>query len=383
MRKLIPVGVLILVLAALGLVKAAQIAKLKGAGWAAKLAGPPPEVVGTVVAARARWVRMLSAVGNVAAVRGVTVSNEVAGMVKAIRFRSGASVKVGEVLVELDSSVERGQLATAKARMELAEANLSRSRQLASSGAIAKMALDADEATQKTTRAERETLEAQIARKVVRAPFAGRLGIRAVNLGQYLQAGTPIVVIESLGAVFIDFSLPQQQLDLAKVGTPVRVGYTGEAQQLEGRVVAIDPAIESATRSVKLRASVADPGDVLRPGMFVDVQVVLDDDAVVVAAPGTAVVHASYGDSVFIVEGQKDKAGAPMTDQAGHPMKVVRQQFVRVGQQRGDFVALTAGVTAGQELVTAGAFKLHNGDRVTVRNEVKPKPSLAPDVENR
>ncbi len=371
MRYLLPIGLLLAVIAGLATVKYKQIAGLIHAGKVAQAAGPPPEVVGSAVAAEDSWEKTLSAVGSVAAVRGVTVSNESAGVVSAIHFESGATVKAGQVLVELDTSVERAQLASAGARKELAAISAGRSRKLVDSAAISAAQLDGDEAQLKTSSADFGALQAQIDRKTVRAPFAGRLGIRAVNLGQYLNPGTAVTVLESMGSVYVDFSLPQQELADVRVGVPVRVRLTGEANtELTGVIGAIDPSVDTTTRTIKLRASVPNPRDLLRPGMFVKVTVVLNAKNRVVTAPATSVVHASYGDSVFVVEN-------------GASGKVARQQFVRLGAARGDFVAIADGVKSGQELVTSGAFKLRNGGRVVVDNSIQPSPMLQPSVENR
>ena len=374
MRYLIPIVVLLAVVGGLGFIKFKQFSSLSQAMEAGQKAGPPPEVVGTAVAKEDSWEGTISAVGTIAAVRGVAISNEAAGVVKAIRFESGQLVREGQVLLELDTSVERAQLESLEARRQLAEIGAGRSRKLAETEAVSKQQVDTDEAQLKTSSADYVALKAQIDRKTVRAPFAGRLGIRNVNLGQYLNPGTAVTVLESVGALYVDFSLPQQYLPIVKVGTPVRADVTGAGVQVAGTVGAVDPTIDANTRTIKLRASIPNKGDKLRAGMFVQVTVVRDDKLHVVTAPMTAVVHASYGDSVFVVE---DKAGDD-----GKPRKVARQQFVRVGGARGDFVAITDGIKPGQELVTAGAFKLRNGSGVVINNAIKPTPALQPHVDN-
>jgi membrane fusion protein (multidrug efflux system) len=373
MRYLIPLAVLVAIVAGLGGVKFKQISTLLHAGETAQKMGPPPESVATAVATEDSWEGTLSAVGTVAAVRGVAVSNESPGVVTAIKFESGQTVRAGQVLVELDTSVERAQLASAEARKQLADVGAGRSRALVEREAASKAQLDADEAQLKTSTADSAALKAQIDRKTVRAPFAGRLGIRSINLGQYLQPGTPVTVLESLGSVYVDFTLPQQYLGEIKTGTPVRVtvaGATGDP--LAGTVGAVDPTLDAVTRTIKLRASVPNNKDRLRPGMFVNVEVVRGEKRKVVTAPVTAIVHASYGDSVFVVE-EGPSPGAH---------KVVRQQFVRLGGARGDFVAILDGVKAGQTLVTAGAFKLRNGSPIVINNDIKVTPSLTPHVDN-
>jgi membrane fusion protein (multidrug efflux system) len=384
-RFVIAAGICLLVIAVLAGAKFAQISALIHSGQVAKAAGPPPEAVGTSVARGGAWDSVFDTVGSVAAARGVTISAEIAGVVRAIRFESGAKVRAGQVLVELDATVERAQLASLRARMELASTNATRTRYLAENGAFTKAQRETDDAQLKTVSADVGALEAQIERKIVRAPFAGKLGIRSVNLGQYLNPGTPITVLESLEAVFVDFTIPQQEVARVGVGAPVRVVLPGTnpPQVLEGKIAAADPNADPGTRAVKLRASVKDDKDQLRPGMFVNLSVVLPERLNVVAVPATAILPAPYGDSIYVIEARKDQAGHPVSGPDGKPAKVARQQFVRVGQARGDFVSIAEGVTAGQEVVTEGAFKLRNGAPVIVNNQIKLTPSLAPRPENR
>lgn len=367
MRYFAPILVLLALLAGLATLKFKQISSLIRFGQQAAKAGPPPEVVGTATAQQAEWAGALSAVGSVTAARGVAVSNEAAGVVTGVHFESGDSVRAGQVLVTLDTSVERAQLASLEARRELATVTAGRSRLLVNQQAAPRAQLDNDEAQLKSQRADLSALRAQIDRKTVRAPFAGRLGIRTVNLGQYLNPGTPVTVLQAMGTVYVDFSLPQQHLGDARVGSKVRITLAGDdPAPIEGVIAAIDPAIDSTTRTVKLRASALNQKERLRPGMFVNVDLLLPTRAAVVTAPATAVVHAAYGDSVFVVEDRK-----------------VRQQFVRLGEARGDLVALLAGVKAGQELVTQGAFKLRNGGSVVINNDIQAQPSINPRPENR
>lgn len=383
MRYAIAIVVLLGIIAGLGGIKFQQISSLIAAGKAMEKAGPPPESVGTALAKEDRWEQTLVAVGTVTAARGVTVSNEAPGVVTAIRFESGEVVRAGQVLVELDTSVERAQLASLEARKELAAVSAGRSKVLLDKAAIAQSQFDGDQAQFKTSRADVGALQAQIERKTVRAPFAGRLGIRTVNLGQYLNPGTAVTVLSSLGTIYVDFTLPQQQMSLAPIRTPVRATVAGLPNQtFEGVVAAVDPTLDAATRAVKLRASVANLREQLRPGMFVNVQVVLPQAAPVVVAPATAVVHASFGDSVFVVEEQKDAAGAPVSRPDGKPGRAARQQFVKLGESRGDFVSFLDGVKPGQELVTVGAFKLRNGAAININNNVGPTPQQSPHPDN-
>jgi membrane fusion protein (multidrug efflux system) len=396
MRIVVAVGIVLVVVGLLAGTKFAQISSLMRFGKATQAAGPPPQAVGTAVAKGAEWESLLESVGSVEAGRGVTISNEVPGVVRAIRFESGAKVRPGQVLVELDASVERAQLSSLRARRDLAVSSATRTRLLEAGGASTKAQLDADEAQLKTVSADAQALAAQIEKKTIRAPFGGKLGIRSVNLGQYLNPGTPITVLESQDAVYIDFTVPQQQLARVPVGTSVRISLPGAQppRTLAGKVAAVDPNVDPGTRAAKLRASVAEVqgkvqadtdklSNVLRPGMFVNVSVVLPERASVVFVPATSIMRAPYGDSVYVVEDKNDDAGHPVSGPGGRPAKVARQQFVRIGASRGDFVAIDEGVTAGQEVVTLGAFKLRNGAPVVVNNEIQLSSSQTPNPQNR
>jgi membrane fusion protein (multidrug efflux system) len=376
------VGLLTLV-GTLGFIKFSQISSLMAMGKAYEKSGPPPESVATGMSKKDTWQGEITAVGTIAPVKGVALSNDSPGVVSKIHFESGALVKQGQVLVELDTSVERAQLASTSVRRELAVNNAKRSRALMKDQLTTQIQLDADEAQVKSSETEAQTIQAQIARKIVRAPFAGRLGIRAVNVGQYLNPGTTLTVLQAVGAVYVDFSLPQQQLETIVVGMPVKIqiaGASGPAQ--DGTIAAIDPTIDSATRMIKLRATVPNAADKLSPGMFAKVAVELPSQGEVVTIPLTAVVHASFGDSVFVVEDKKPDAPGARTSPTGKPIKNARQQFVRLSQARGDYVAVLDGVSDGQELVTAGAFKLRNNSPIVVDNSVKTDPQLNPKPEN-
>jgi membrane fusion protein (multidrug efflux system) len=376
MRYVLVILGLVILIGTLVAIKGAQIAMLMGMGEEMKKAGPPPEVVSTAPAKKQTWEVTLSAVASVVSARGVEVSNDAPGMVSRLHFDSGDAVKRGDLLVELDTSVERAQLSSLRARRELAETSARRSQALAQSGAVAQSQVDTDVSQLKSLTADAAALGAQIERKLIRAPFAGKLGIRQVNLGQYLAPGTTVTVLESAEATFIDFTLPQQDLPKLQVGMPVRVFAAGSPTPLgSGRISAIGPAVDPMTRNIKLRASLPEATAQLRPGMFLRAEVVLPQQAEVVAVPQTAVVHASYGDSVFVGE---QKAGPD-----GKPRKVAQQHFVKLGGTRGDFVAVLEGLQPEQEVVTAGAFKLRNGMPLKVNNQGGPVPQLDPHPENR
>jgi membrane fusion protein (multidrug efflux system) len=383
-RYLLPILGLVALIAVLVAIKFTQISSLMDMGKEMAKAGPPPETVGTAVAQTQVWEGTLSAVGSITAAKGVVLSNDAPGIVSRIYFESGAAVRQGQTLVDLDTSVERAQLASSRAKMDLATLTANRSRALVKSNTISQSQADADESQLKTTTTDANALAAQIDRKTVRAPFSGRLGIREINLGQYLNSGTRITVLEAIDTVYVDFTLPQQRLGDIKIGMPVRVTIEGaEGAPREGTIAAIDSEVDSTTRTMKVRAAVPNKDETLRPGMFANVSVVLPDQGTLVTVPATSLVHASYGDSVFVVENKKDDMGAMVSTANAAAAKVARQQFVRVGTSRGDFVSIVDGVQAGQDIVSAGAFKLRNGSAVTVNNEVKVDPQLSPHPDNR
>ena len=371
MRYVVAIGGLVVLIGLLVAIKFTQISGLMKMGKDMQAAGPPPEVVGTAVATEATWEDTVASVGTVSALKGVQVSNDAAGVVTAIRFDSGAIVKQGDILVELDSNVERAQMSALQARRELANTNAGRTRALVASNSIAKSQLDNDEALVKSSASDLSALQAQIARKVVRAPFSGKLGIRQINLGQYLNPGTNITTLESLDGLFVDFNLPQQSLSDVAVGSTIHVSFeddgSGDAgAPIDGTVKAVDPAIDPITRTIKVRAAVPENVSAkLRSGMFANVELVLPKQRKYTIMPITGVTHASFGDSIYVVENKK-----------------ARQAFVKTGPIRGDFIAILDGVKPGDEVVTAGAFKLRNGAGVTINNSVDAGVSLNPHPEN-
>ncbi len=378
LRIILPIVGVLALLGSLGAIKATQISSLMSAGKAMQASGPPPDAVGSATAKSETWEATIAAVGGVEAGRGVTLSNDSPGVVTKIHFESGAKVKQGDVLVELDTSVERAQLASAIARKDLAGTNAKRSKALVSGGVATVAQLESDEATLRTSAADASALQAQIERKTVRAPFAGTLGIRLVNVGQYLNPGTALSVLQSSDATFVDFTVPQQRLQDVAIGVPVRLTLGGESgASLDGAIAAVDPSVDAVTRSVKLRATAADPDKKLRPGMFVKVAVVLAAKRNVVVVPATSLVHASFGDSVFVIEKRPGDVGDTK------PGLIARQQFVRAGELRGDFVAIEDGLKGGEDVVTAGAFKLRNGGGITIDNTVGKAPERSPKPDNR
>jgi len=372
-RILISLLGLLLVIAILAGIKGLQIAKMVGSG---KSFTPPPETVTTTQAHRASWEASLSAVGSLEAVQGVTVAAELSGKVARIAFTPGTQVQAGTLLLQQDTSSEEAQLQAAQAQAALAKGNFERLRLLIETNAVSQAAYDDGEAKHKETMAQAETIRAAIAKKAIRAPFSGRLGIRLVNLGQILKEGEPIVSLQAMDPIFVNFMLPQQELAHIQTGLPVRI--TSDAlpgQTVAGRITAINPQADSATRNVRVQATAANKDERLRPGMFATVAVVLPGKNQVLAIPATAVLPAPYGDSVFVVEERKE-------EKAGKPGPAVRQQFVRLGERRGDFVAVASGLEEGATVVSTGVFKLRNGQSVVIDNALNPEFSLNPKPDN-
>lgn len=336
---------------------------------------PPPTAVTTIVAKRETWPGTLDVIGTVAAVQGVTVSADLPGTVARIAFESGKSVKEGDILVELDTRQERAQLAAAEAQRDLAQINFDRTQQLVKSGVVAQNEFDNVNAQKNATEAQVGEIKAAIARKTIRAPFSGVLGIRQVNLGQYLSSGQAIVSLQSLNPVYVNFGVPQQQSAQAGLGRIMRITTDDAAhERYMGRVTATDSVVSETTRNVQVQATLANPGGKLHPGMFVRVQVVTGADSPVIALPASAINYAPYGDSVYVVTDLKDPSGKTY--------RGVKQQFVKLGGTRGDQVAVISGVNPGEEIVTSGVFKLRNGAAVQINNQVLPENNPAPKPED-
>ncbi len=368
----IPVGLLLLV-GALGGVKAAQIGAMIKAG--ASFA-PPPESVTSAPVQATEWVATRSAIGSLVPARGVTLGAEVPGLVREITFESGAAVKQGAVLVRLDTSAERAQLEAAEADAALAQVNLDRAQSLRKAESNAPADLDAAQARAKQAAAAVANLRAIIAKKTIRAPFDGRMSIRQIEVGQVLSAGTPIATLQSVTPIHADFWLPQQALADLQPGQAVQLRTdTFPDATWKGQITAINPGVDEATRNVKVRATFQNADGRLRAGMFANVEVLSSERRSVVLIPVTSVLFAPYGDTVFLLEQKKDPAGK---DQL-----TVKQQFVRLGERRGDFVAVTSGVEPGQQVVSSGAFKLRNGMAVAVNNALAPKAQLQPTPSER
>jgi membrane fusion protein (multidrug efflux system) len=392
-----------LLITALGAWKFMSIQAAIAAGMAFQ---PPPEAVTTIVARPERWDASLSAIGTATAVRGVTVSADLPGIVVRIDFESGRTVQQGDLLVKLDTRQEDAQLRAAEAELQLARLQLDRMSGLREKRVVSQAEYDAASASFTQAEARVGEIRATIDRKTIRAPFTGILGIRQVDLGQYLTPGLAVVSLQALDPIYVDFAVPQQQVERFRAGTPVRVAIDGTAggaggsggfakgsgqrtggssplgdgasplgdgsagTELSGRVTAIDSIVDEATRNVRVQATFDNPKETLRPGMFVKVRVAVGGGREVVPIPASAISYAPYGNSVFIVE--------EMEGPGGETYRGVRQQFVETGDARGDQVAVLAGVKPGEEVVTSGVFKLRNGVAVIVNNEVQPGNDPAP-----
>jgi membrane fusion protein (multidrug efflux system) len=368
LRWVVAAAGLLAIVAVLAGVKAGQIVTMVRAGEAF---APPPEAVSTATVRAEEWESARAAIGSIVAVRGVTVGSELPGRVREIAFESGASVRRGDLLVRLDTSAEQAQLAAARADASLARTTLERARRLRASGSNAQADLDAAEARAEQAAAAVANLEAVIAKKTIRAPFDGKITIRQVELGQVLPAGAPIASLHSVSPIHADFWLPQQALADLEDGQRVRLRTDAfPGARWEGRITTVNPEVDPATRNVRVRATFPNADGRLRPGMFANAEVLSDEKRDVLVVPATAILFAPYGDSVFVVEEQKDGAG---------PAKAVaRQKFVRPGERRGDFVAVASGLSAGERVVSSGAFKLRNGAAVVVNDALAPKADLAP-----
>jgi len=371
-RMLVMLSAVAVFLGVIGTVKFRQI---QSAIANASSFQPPPEAVTTVLAAQEQWPEVLNSIGSVASVQGVTLSADLPGVVAEVAFESGVSVRAGAVLVRLDTRQEQAQLAAAEAQRELARLNLERISGLLGKGVISHSEFDRFSAEQKQAEARVGEIRASIERKQIRAPFAGILGIRQVNLGQYLNAGDPVVPLQALQPVYVNFSVPQQQVAALRVGGDVRVTPEGDGgREHVGRITAFDSVVDEATRNVRVQATFDNPKAELHPGMFVEARVRLADSAPVVTLPASAISYAPYGDSVFVVEEVKGPKG--------ETYRGVRQQFVKLAGARGDQVAVVSGIKPGEEIVSSGVFKLRNGAAVRVNNKIQPGNNPAPKPEN-
>jgi membrane fusion protein (multidrug efflux system) len=336
---------------------------------------PQPTVVSSLKAPEEVWQRRLHAVGSFAAVDGITISNELDGTITQIAFTSGVMVNKGDLLVQLDVSSELAQLASAEASADLARINLKRAKELRTTETNSAADLDVSEAQARQTAANADVIRATIAKKTVRAPFAGRAGIRQVNLGQFIRSGTAIVTLQALDPIYLNFSLPQQDLTGLTVGQAIQVtvdAYPGEV--FAGTINALNAKVEDATRNLQVQATLRNGDEKLRSGMFATVDVLLPQKDTFVTLPQTAIVYNPYGNAVYVVE--------KSTEGTDGGALVARQRFVQMGDTRGDQVAIVKGVKPGEEIVTSGQLKLRNGAAIAINNAVSPANNPAPTPVN-
>ena len=363
-KALLAVGALFLVIFG---IKAMQIMKM--------VSTKPPMPVTTVTSAPVKeedWAPILSSVGSVSAIQGAVVSTELGGTISEILFQNGGEAKKGDVIMKLDASQEEALLRSAEAEAELARQDLERTRGLASQKVVSKAELDAAESKFNRLNAVVDQMRSNIRKKTIIAPFDGQLGIRQVNVGQMINAGQQVVSLQSLDPVYIDFALPQQHLQSLSTGLEARVRTDAlPGRELIGKLTAINSVVDTVTRNVTVQATLENPDHALRPGMFIKIDIVLPEKHKALVIPGSAISYAPYGDSVFVIEKQKD-------EKTGKESQVLRQQFVRVGEARGDFVSITTGLKAGETVVGTGVFKLRNGMAVAINNDLAPKPQVNP-----
>src|SRR5437867_61039 len=363
-KALLAVGVLFLIIFG---IKALQIVKM------ATTKQPMP--VGTVTSAPVKeedWALTLASVGTVLAVRGATVSTELGGTVSQIMLQNGGVAKKGVIIVKLDASQEEALLRSAEAEAELARTDLERTRGLASQKVVSKAELDAAESKFRRLTAIADQMRSNIRKKTLVAPFDGQLGIRQVNVGQMINAGQQIVPLTALDPVYVDFALPQQHLSQLTQGLEVRVwSDAAPGREFKGKLTAINSMVDPITRNVSVQATLENPDHALRPGMFAKTEVELPEKRPALVLPGSAVSYAPFGDSVFVIEKKKD-------EKTGKESEVIQQQFVRVGEARGDFVSITNGLKAGETVVGTGVFKLRNGMAVAINNDLAPTPQVNP-----
>ena len=366
------VSVIVGLIIVIGLLAGGKVLQFSAMFAAADTMMPPPPSVSTTAVVDDEWERILRSVGSLEAAQGVTVTADLPGRVTEIFFSGGAQVKQGDKLLQQDISTEQAQLRAALANVDLARASLDRIKGLYAKKVASKSELDLAEATYKQNVAQADNLRAQIAKKTMVAPFAGKLGIRLINIGQDLALGAPIVSLQQNDTLFVNFTLPQKHIQEIEEGLTVRVyADSNPKEALTANVSVINPEVDTITRNVRLQATLADTQGRLAPGMFVSVELVLPQTDAVLMVPLTAISYATYGNSVFIIEEKKN-------EETGETTQVARQQFVQLGRQRGDFVDVKKGLESGQVVATAGLFKLFNGTPVTVSNDVKPEFSLTP-----
>jgi membrane fusion protein (multidrug efflux system) len=378
------VGLIVVVVALVG-VKVGQIRAMIAAGQSFV---PPPEAVTSAKVASATWQSRRDAIGSLVAIHDVTLGAELPGVIRTVDFESGRTVKRGSVLVRLDTTNEEAQLAAAEADAALAKSTLERAHALRKGGANAPADLEVAEARAKQTAAAVANIRATIAKKTIRAPFDGRVAMKQVERGQVVSPGTPVATLQSVDPIYAEFSLPQQALADLQAGQVVTMqvdSFPGRTWQ--GAISAVNSEVDATTRNIRVRATFPNKDGILRPGLFVKVEVNASEQRKVLVIPGTAVVYAPYGDSVFVLEPKSDdtSAGSKQAESSkasaaasGEKTLVAQPRFVRLGERRGDMVAVVSGLKEGETVVSNGAFKLRKGMAVFVNNDLAPPVELDP-----
>jgi membrane fusion protein (multidrug efflux system) len=361
------------ILAGLVITKLGQFDAMAEAG---KNGGPPPSTVSVTTPRMDTWETRYKSVGSIEPVRGILIETESAGVIDSINFENGQEVKAGDLLVQLDIDVEKAQLRSAEATVQLSKTEFERATRLRKSGNVPQSDLDRAIADLERAEAEIQNLKALIERKTIEAPFDGRVGIRQINLGQYVSTGSPIVSLQADEQVYVNFSLPQKTLSKIQAGMQLAVVSDAYPEQtFVGTLTAISPVIDPATRSVALQGTIDNPDGLLRSGLFVNIELVADQTEEVLLIPSTAILYAPYGNSVYVVESKQSEDGSAES-------LIAKQKFIRIGRTRGDFVSVLSGLEAGDRIVSTGAFKLRNGAAIAINNELEPKAQLDPEVDN-
>jgi len=369
-KILIVLAGFVLVVALLGVVKFAQLKTLSSQPHTM-----PASAVTTTEARLATWRPTLDEIATLAPVEGVMLGADADGIISRIAVENGASVKAGDLILEFDTTVEKAQLNSAESKLALARVDLKRSTELLAKNTVSQSEFDQVAAQLKQTEADAGALRAQLEKKIVRAPFDGRVGIRLVNVGQFVSRGSPLLPLQKLNPMYVNFTIPQRNLPQVALDQTVDVKIDAFGDRaFTGKITAINPEVDASSRNLSVQATVENPGEVLRAGMFARVEVQLPASTPSIVLPATAVSYASYGDFVFIVEKMKDKTGAEYLG--------VRQQLVKLGDTRGDLVAILDGVKPGEQVVTSGVFKLHNAAPVQVNNDAQPTSSATPKPAN-
>ena len=334
----------------------------------------PPQTVAVSKAGTSPWQSTIEAIGSLRAVKGADLSIEVSGVVDSISFNSGDDVEEGAVLLRLRSDDDAAKLESLQATAQLSQITYDRDQKQFKLQAVSQATLDTDAANLKNANAQVAQQQAILDKKTLRAPFAGHLGIRAVDLGQYLGAGTPIVTLQALDPVYLDFFVPQQAVDQVRLGQAIAVKIDAyKDQTFPGEISAINPKVDASSRNVQIRATLKNPDHKLLPGMYATVAISTGTPKNYITLPQTAVTYNPYGDTVYIVESKG-------TDAVGKPQLIARQSFITTGPTRGDQVAVLKGVADGDSVVIAGQIKLHNGSTILIDNSVAPTADAAPNV---